>query len=110
MKQFLIMPLLCLFASCSQLFYSDTQSNQEMIADLNKDLELKGRSTVGRTKNELLLNWGPPSSKTSDGNNGEIYTYTVSAPFSFGTYTGITNLYINEKGVIYHSNFKYLLQ
>jgi uncharacterized protein YceK len=110
MKPILILFTTILLSGCSQLFYSNTESPEQIIANLNKDLEAKGKSTIGRTKQELLLNWGPPNAKSTDGDKGEIYTYTVSAPFSFGTYTGITNLYINDKGVIYHSNFKYLLQ
>lgn len=110
MTRLLMLFTIILLSGCSQLFYSNTQTPEQIVADLNKDLEAKGKSTVGRTKQALLLNWGPPNSKSSDGNNGEIYTYTVSSTFSFGTYTGITYLYINDIGVIYHSNFKYLIQ
>lgn len=110
MKSTLIIFMIITLSSCSDLLYQNTESPEQIVSDLNKDLEAKGKSTIGRTKQELLLNWGPPNSKASDGSNGEIYTYAVSAPFSFGTYTGLTYIYINDKGVIYHSNFRYLLQ
>lgn len=110
MKTYLFLFSTILFLGCSQIFYQNSESPEQIIAELNEDLAAKGKSTIGRTKHELLINWGPPASKSTDGRDGEIFTYTVSAPFSFGTYTGITNLYINEKGIIYHSNFKYLLQ
>lgn len=110
MRKIIVLFTLIMLSGCSQMFYSNTKTPEQTIAELNSDLDAKGKSTIGRSKQDLLLNWGPPDSKFSDGNNGEIYTYTISAPFSFGTYTGITNLYINEKGVIYNSKFKYLLQ
>lgn len=110
MKSILIIFTTVLLLGCSQLFYSNTKTPEQTIAELNQNFEAKVKSWIGQTKQEMLLNWGPPNARFSDGNNGEIYTYSVSAPFSFGTYTGISNFYIDSKGIIYHSNFKYLLQ
>ena len=77
---------------------------------LNAELEARGKSTVGSTKQLLLLNWGPPTSTMSDGAGGEIYTYSDPGQLIVGYYTPFINIYINEKGIIYHSSFRYTLR
>ncbi len=66
---------------------------------------------LGLTKQELVLQKGPPVLKTDDGNGGEIYVYAkeIYMPASnYGVYLQAVHywdyrfLYINKQGIIYH--------
>ena len=106
-NRILFIVLLTFIVRCSPFTYQSQTSNYDVMYKLNTELEAKGKSTVGSTKKLLLLNWGPPTSIISDGNQGEIYTYSYPGQLIVGYYTPFINIYINEKGIIYHSNFRY---
>jgi hypothetical protein len=90
--------------------YQSQTSNYDVVEKLNAELEARGKSTIGGTKQALLLNWGPPTKITSDGAGGEIYTYSDPGQLVVGYYIPMIYIYINDKGIIYYSSFKFLLQ
>lgn len=102
--------LMTLVIGCSSMVYQPQTSNYDVMYKLNADLEARGKSTIGSTKQLLLLNWGPPTSKMSDGSGGEIYTYSYPGQLVVGYYTPYINLFINEKGIIYNSLFRYTIK
>lgn len=80
-------------------------------------------SYLGRTKSNLILNWGPPTNVANDGQGGEIYIYArkihyqgssgITTPtYGGGTYTSSPTpgntfwnykmFYVNSNGIIYH--------
>lgn len=48
----------------------------------------------------LINSWGPPNSRTSDGQGGEILTYRRDN----GYITWVTYFYVNSKKIIYNLN------
>ncbi len=64
------------------------------------EIEKARNHWVGETQNTLIISWGPPTSKTSDGDGGEIYSYRRGNGFS----TWVTNFYMGSTGIIYHLN------
>ena len=63
---------------------------------------------LGATKQELILNWGPPIRTTSDGGSGEILVYAEQGdqPSSGNvrayTYWDYKYMYVDSTGRIYH--------
>ena len=57
-------------------------------------------SWVGHSKQEIVMNWGPPARTASDGSDGEILIYA-------STYWGPTSwkytmFYLNSSHTVYH--------
>jgi len=97
-------------SSCYPTSYTGS-SNSKMISDMNSKIAANVKTTMGSTKQNIVMNWGPPTSTTTDGTEkGEIYSYIRSQQFSFGLYTSFVYLYFNENNVVYFTNFKYTLQ
>lgn len=58
---------------------------------------------LGHTKQELVLNWGPPSQTDSDGNGGEILTYSnvYKSPFTGDYFDKIRLMYVDASAKVY---------
>jgi hypothetical protein len=92
MKKFLI--LLLIICSCHYVPFKERMA-----------------AWIGHSKGELIHQWGPPAGTTSDGNGGEILTYSTNRTFhNSNYYGGITSqtvsdyrdFYINPNGNIYY--------
>ena len=55
------------------------------------------KKLLGRTKKELILDWGLPDKKGSDEDGGEIIVYKTRDMMG----TKYTSFYINSKNIIY---------
>lgn len=62
------------------------------------------QSWVGNTKQNLILNWGPPATTASDGGTGEILVYSqpVYIPQFQMNYYDYKMFYVDRRGTIYH--------
>lgn len=69
-------------------------------------------SWIGQTKQNLIMNWGPPVKTASDGGSGEILVYSskvyipgnqYAAP---QTYWDNRYFYVNSDGKVYHWTIK----
>lgn len=110
MKNIIVFFTLLLLPGCSEMFYSGS-SNSQMISEMNAKIEANVKSAMGAPKQLMVMNWGPPTSISSDGTEkGEVYSYVKSLQFSFGLYTSYVYLYFNENGIVYYTNFKYTLE
>ena len=67
-------------------------------------------SWMGANKQTLIMQWGPPSSVTSDGGKGEILVYEdVRRGTIYGrmiTVVHQTMFYVDQNGIIYHWFYK----
>ncbi len=55
---------------------------------------------IGETKSTLITSWGPPFSRTSNENGGDILAYKRNN----GYITWVTYFYVNSNNIIYHLN------
>lgn len=88
MKKILIITIIVFSISCSTSL-QDHNYNQ---------IESAKKMWKGETEHTLVMSWGPPNSKTSDGAGGKIYTYKRNN----GYIIWVTNFYINQDDIIYH--------
>lgn len=115
MKRNLILILLMCILSigCSTSYQtqnsSRNQSLQQMVESTKNDIAANAKSFIGQPKSKLLKAWGPPKSKSEDGEGGEIYSYVNSTNLSSQTLTIYVNMYINKEGLVYYSDVKPLL-
>ena len=62
-------------------------------------------SWLGATVQSLIMSWGPPHSRTSDGANGEVLTFVQHAVYRTMNQTAhvwtYTYMYADAKGIIY---------
>jgi hypothetical protein len=70
-------------------------------------------SWMGHTKAELIQSWGPPKSISTDGKDGEVYTYETSVNFSQSpgqVYTQYNNVYYTnpQNNVVTRSRMFYI--
>jgi hypothetical protein len=63
-------------------------------------------SWLGHTRQDLIMNWGPPQRTASDGGTGEILVYSrhvyMNLPSGLINYYEYKMMYINSEGRIYH--------
>jgi hypothetical protein len=74
------------------------------------------KTWIGQSKQQLLMQWGPPSATFDDGNGGEVWTYEsfrqtigVAQTNSYGQtlyrppqqYRAVRQFYIDRNGTIY---------
>lgn len=91
----IFLPVLLLFVT------SLVSCGPTTLAGHNKsEMEKARQHWVGKSESTLILSWGPPNSKSSDGGGGKIYTYRRGNGFS----TWVTNFYIRSYGDIYNLN------
>lgn len=105
MKRFSIVAIMLfsIFASSCATFYA-------------KQIDEVMNSWLGSTKEELLLQWGPPYSKYPDGKGGTIWTYqeirqtagsAYTNKYGYTTYRApqqynvVRQFFINAEGIIY---------
>jgi hypothetical protein len=118
MKNIIALFLIMLLPSCSDMFYSSSSSSQnpaqtlsQLLAEENAKIEANVKSYKGTSKQNLILNLGPPTSVASDGTNkGEVYSYIHSILGPYGTYTTYCYFYINEQNIVYFTKFNYTFQ
>lgn len=90
MKKYIIFIITSIMLSCST---SMQQHN-------SNEIENARNYWKGKTENTLLMSWGAPYSKSSDGSGGKIHTYRRYN----GYITWVTDFYINRDSIIYHLN------
>jgi len=75
----------------------------------------------GKSKNQIVMELGPPDRKNSDGSEGEVYTYEENQKFAYqynfksfsGSYTTVQNtryfidFYFNRSGLVYFYRTNY---
>lgn len=82
-----------------------------MLQEINAQMESNVKSYIGTSKQNLILNLGPPTKIDSDGTaKGEVYSYIRSFPGPYGLYTAYGYYYINEDNIVYFSKYSYTLQ
>jgi hypothetical protein len=86
----LVTTTILIFSSCSPTLHEHNQTEIQKARNYWK----------GETEQTLVMSWGAPHSKTSDGSDGKIYTYKRYN----GHITWVTNFYINNDNIIYHLN------
>jgi hypothetical protein len=63
-------------------------------------------SWIGSTKQEVIMQYGPPVLSTSDRNGGEILTFSKSGAGGYSTtmwnYTHYAHFYFGKDGLVYH--------
>jgi hypothetical protein len=67
------------------------------------------KQLVGKPAVEVIAQGGPPNEKTSDGQDGEIWTYFVQRQWTTPghastTYNGTANAYLNQQGSYVKAN------
>ena len=80
-----IVLLFSIFQGCSVTKNSGESNSREVL-----------NSWLGSTKNEILMEFGPPKSVTSDGNNGEILIYSNTKRNSISYAIHKQYIYINS--------------
>jgi len=82
------------------IFLAFTSCGPSLDQHNRSEVEKAREHWVGKSKQTLITSWGPPTSKSSDENGGEIFTYRRNN----GYIIWVTNFYINDLGYIYHLN------
>jgi len=101
MKHLVFLGLMSVFLVTGCYTYTPTQSNNNPYKENQQKIQDNCDSFKGKTKKTLLLNWGPPITSTSDGEGGEVLTYSNAVRLSYGTYRVTVHMYINSSGVVY---------
>jgi len=68
----------------------------------DKEIEKMREWYMGRSKQEVIVNWGKPDEVSSDGDGGEILTYHRLNQAGMAYWT--TNFYINTYKKVYWAN------
>jgi len=90
MKKIILLLLLIFIFSCSSTLQDYNQTEIQKARNYWK----------GESEQTLVMSWGPPNSKTSDGAGGKIYSYKRNN----GYIVWVTHFYINQDNIIYHLN------
>jgi hypothetical protein len=90
MKTKIILLLLTVTFACSSTLQQHNQS----------EIEKAREYWVGSSKQDLLMSWGAPATKTDIGDGNIIYSYRRNN----GYIVWVTDFFINSWGTIYHLN------
>lgn len=111
----LISTLVIILSSCSSFQQLNTMSRSQNRQNIERQNEKKLKesmnSWVGSSKNNLLIEWGEPQSVNSDGNGGELLTFTELKRAYFDNFGYITVIhkyifYINSNNKVYNWRYK----
>lgn len=111
-----IIPLVLFLAFMSSCVTTTSQSGYDglrgyaLVNKVEEETKKSMQSWVGFHKSDLIQAWGPPTSVSSDGKDGQTFTYLQTGAFSFGNLDMVKNFFIDSKGVVYNYRYAHSLR